>query len=51
MQYKGGTKMKYEKPNMELVVLEMVDVITVSAGTETKDDSDTPIIKTPDNWG
>lgn len=42
--------MKYEKPKMELVVLEMVDIITFSAETETKDDKGTSNIIVPDEW-
>ena len=42
--------MKYEKPNMELVELEMVDVITVSDGGEIKGDNGTPKVDTPTEW-
>lgn len=42
--------MKYEKPNMELVLLETVDIITLSADTETKDDAGTPKLTPPDEW-
>ena len=43
--------MKYEKPNMELVVLEMVDVITVSDGGTTQNDAGVTSTVAPDNWG
>ena len=39
--------MKYERPEMELVVLQTVDVITVSS---TEDNKDEKSILTPDNW-
>lgn len=40
--------MKYEKPNMELVELEMVDIITVSDPEYVPDDE--PSNDTPENW-
>ena len=40
--------MKYEKPNMELVVLEMVDVITVS--DPQYNPTGEPSTDTPENW-
>ena len=42
--------MKYERPEMELVVLERVEVITISGQTETKNDSGIPVVNTPDEW-
>ena len=43
--------MKYEKPNMELVELETVDIITGSAGrVEESKDSEGPEIVPPDEW-
>ena len=48
--------MKYEKPNMELVELEMVDVITASSitdgGANLNDNNGTPTIEeVPSDWG
>jgi hypothetical protein len=31
---KGGEKMKYEKPELEIVVLERINILTVSEGNE-----------------
>ncbi len=42
--------MKYERPNMELVVLETVEIITISGEDEAKDDAGTPKVTVPDTW-
>ena len=48
----GGIFMNYNKPELETLELEMVDVITLSNGGENKNDNGVPTInEVPSDWG